>query len=71
MISGSLPRLAQLRELLCDVETSVRRSSNPDSDVSVVHVQDIPPMILLESWLIHEKGLGLAHTSTIGDVFRS
>jgi len=37
-ISGSLPRLAQLRKLLCDVETSVRRSSNPDSDVSVVPV---------------------------------
>ena len=66
-----MPRLAQLRELLCDVEGSIRRSSNSDSDVSVVHVQDIPPVILLELRLIHEHGLGLAHASGIGDVFPS
>ena len=68
---GSFPRLAHLRELLRDVETSVPRSSNPDSDVRVVRVQDIPPMILLEFRLIHEQGFGLAHACAIGDVFPS
>src|SRR6202034_3905368 len=61
--------LALWHELLRNVETSVRRSSNTDSDVSVVHVQDIPSMILLKLRLIHESRLSLAHAATIGDIF--
>src|SRR5580692_8138415 len=70
-ISGSLPRLAQLRKLLCHIQTSIQPSSNPDSHVGIIHVQNIPPMILLELWLIHEQGLGFAYASAISDVFPS
>ena len=55
-------------EILRDVEAAIRPLHDPDSHVSVIRVQDVGPMIVLETGLVHKCGFRLQDGSADGNI---